>query len=81
MESDESDGSFLHLPATYSIVTNIDQEHMDYYKNIENLKNKFISFIDNTPSFGKSFICIDDINVKKIIKSLNHKNFYTYGLY
>jgi len=79
LESDESDGSFLHLPATYSIVTNIDQEHMDYYKNIKNLKNKFISFIDNTPSFGKSFICIDDINVKKIIKSLNHKNFYTYG--
>ena len=64
LESDESDGSFLHLPATYSIVTNIDQEHMDYYKNIKNLKNKFISFIDNTPSFGKSFICIDDINVK-----------------
>ena len=80
LESDESDGSFLHLPATYSIVTNIDQEHMDYYKNIKNLKNKFISFIDNTPSFGKSFICIDDINVKKIINSLNHKNFYTYGL-
>ena len=80
LESDESDGSFLHLPATYSIVTNIDQEHMDYYKNIKNLKNKFISFIDNTPSFGKSFICIDDINVKKITKSLNHKNFYTYGL-
>ena len=79
LESDESDGSFLHLPATYSIVTNIDQEHMDYYKNIKNLKNKFISFIDNTPSFGKSFICIDDINVKKIIKNLNHKNFYTYG--
>ena len=80
LESDESDGSFLHLPATYSIVTNIDQEHMDYYKNIKNLKKKFISFIDNTPSFGKSFICIDDINVKKITKSLNHKNFYTYGL-
>jgi len=56
LESDESDGSFLHLPATYSIVTNIDQEHMDYYKNIKNLKNKFVSFIDNTPSFGKSFI-------------------------
>ena len=80
LESDESDGSFLHLPATYSIVTNIDQEHMDYYKNLKNLKDKFVSFIENTPSFGKSFICIDDVNVKKIVKNLNHKNFYTYGV-
>ena len=80
LESDESDGSFLHLPATYSIVTNIDQEHMDYYKNIKNLKNKFVSFIDSTPSFGKSFICIDDSNVKKIVKNLNNKNFHTYGV-
>ena len=80
LESDESDGSFLHLPATYSIVTNIDQEHMDYYKNLKNLKDKFVSFIENTPSFGKSFICIDDVNVKTIVKNLNHKNFYTYGV-
>ena len=42
LESDESDGSFLKVPTTYSVVTNIDDEHMDYYKNIENLKNKFV---------------------------------------
>ncbi len=80
LESDESDGSFLQVPTTYSIVTNIDQEHMDYYKNLKNLKSKFANFIDSTPSFGKSFICIDDKNIKDITKYLKHKNFYTYGI-
>ncbi len=80
LESDESDGSFLKVPTTYSIVTNIDQEHMDYYKSLKNLKSKFANFIDSTPSFGKSFICIDDKNIKNIIKHLKHKNFYTYGI-
>ena len=42
LESDESDGSFIKLPLTYSIITNIDQEHMDFYKTIDNLKNKFV---------------------------------------
>ncbi len=80
LESDESDGSFLQVPTTYSIVTNIDQEHMDYYKSLKNLKSKFANFIDSTPSFGKSFICIDDKNIKNITKYLKHKNFYTYGI-
>ena len=66
LEADESDGSFIHIPPTYSIITNIDREHMDFYKSINDLKNYFIQFIDNVPSFGKSFICLDDkINNKK----------------
>ena len=79
LESDESDGSFVNISPTYSIITNIDQEHMDYYKNMNNLKQLFIKFIEKTPSFGKSFICLDDKNNKEIIKKLKIKNYYTYG--
>ena len=53
LESDESDGSFLQLPFTYSIITNIDDEHIEYYGSIENLKKSFIKFAEKTPSFGK----------------------------
>ena len=79
IESDESDGSFVNMSPTYSIITNIDQEHMDYYKNMNNLKQLFIKFIEKTPSFGKSFICLDDKNNKEIVKKLKIKNYYTYG--
>ena len=78
VEADESDGSFLHLPITYSVVTNIDREHLDYYKNFENLKKSFKTFFDKTPSFGKSFVCLDDINIKNILKK-KVKNYFTYG--
>ena len=79
LEADESDGSFVHVPPTYSIVTNIDREHMDFYKSIENLKNLFIKFINKVPSFGKSFICIDDKNNTELLKKIKIKNYYTYG--
>ncbi len=79
LEADESDGSFIHIPPTYSIITNIDREHMDFYKSMEDIKKYFIKFINNVPSFGKSFICIDDkINID-LVKRLKSKNFYTYG--
>ena len=80
IESDESDGSFLKIPFTYSIITNIDAEHLDFYKSLENLKKNFSSFIEKTPSLGKTFLCIDDKNIKEVIKITNNKNFYTYGL-
>ena len=79
IESDESDGSFLKLPITYSIVTNVDKEHLDYYKSFRRLKNDFCSFIKKTPSFGKSFICLDDINLKLISKRCETNTFLTYG--
>ena len=79
LEADESDGSFIHIPPTYSIITNIDREHMDYYKSMDELKYYFIQFLDKVPSFGKSFICIDDKINEKLIKNLKTKNFYTYG--
>ncbi len=79
LEADESDGSFVHIAPTYSIITNIDREHMDYYKSIKDLKNHFIKFINKTPSFGKSFICNDDKINRDIIKLIKNNNFYTYG--
>ncbi len=79
LEADESDGSFVHIPPTYSIITNIDREHMDFYKSMDDLKDYFIQFIEKVPSFGKSFICIDDKINNEIIKKLKSQNFYTYG--
>ena len=80
LEADESDGSFIHVPPTYSIVTNIDREHMDYYNSMNDLKNLFIKFINKVPSFGKSFICIDDKNNRDLLRKIKSKNFYTYGV-
>jgi UDP-N-acetylmuramate--alanine ligase len=79
LEADESDGSFLKLPVNYSIVTNIDYEHLDYYKNYKNLENSFIEFINKTPPTGKSIICVDSKNVRKILNKIKNKNILTYG--
>ena len=79
LEADESDGSFLNFPINYSVVTNIDKEHIDYYKNFENLKKSFLTFLNKTPTIGKSFLCIDDKEIKKIIPKVKNKNFFTYG--
>ena len=79
IESDESDGSFLKLPITYSIVTNLDKEHLDYYGSFNKLKNSFLSFIEKTPSIGKSLICIDDNNLKSLLRKCKKANFLTYG--
>ncbi len=79
LEADESDGSFLKLPINYSIVTNIDHEHLDFYKNYKNLENSFIEFINKTPPTGKAIICIDSKNIKKILNKIKNKNILTYG--
>ena len=79
LEADESDGSFLNFPINFSVVTNIDKEHIDFYKNFENLKNSFLYFLNKTPAIGKAFICIDDQEIKKIIPKIKNKNFLTYG--
>ncbi|MDC0511840.1 UDP-N-acetylmuramate--L-alanine ligase [Pelagibacteraceae bacterium] len=79
LEADESDGSFLKLPINYSIVTNIDYEHLDYYKNYKNLENSFIEFINKTPPTGKAIICIDSNNIKNILNKIKNKNILKYG--
>ena len=80
LESDESDGSFIKVPSTYAVVTNIDREHMDYYKSLDDLKKHFIKFMLKVPSFGKTFVCIDDKNNRDICKTSRIKNIITYGL-
>ena len=80
LEADESDGSFLKLPINYSIVTNIDYEHVDYYKKYKNLEEAFIQFINKTPPTGKCLICTDNKNIKKILTRIKNKNILTYGL-
>ena len=79
MESDESDGSFIKVPSTYAVVTNIDREHMDYYKTLDELKKHFIKFMLKVPSFGKTFVCLDDKNNRDICKISKLKNILTYG--
>ena len=79
LESDESDGSFIKVPSTYAVVTNIDREHMDYYNSIDDLKNHFVRFIKKVPSFGKTFICLDDKNNRDVYRLSKIKNILTYG--
>ena len=79
VEADESDGSFLKVPINYSIVTNLDKEHLDFYKNFNNLMKAFITFIEKTPPIGKAFLCLDDFHIKKILRKLKTKNYLTYG--
>ena len=79
LESDESDGSFVKVPSTYAVVTNIDREHMDYYRSLNDLKRHFIKFMLKVPSFGKTFVCLDDKNIRDICKISKIKNILTYG--
>ena len=79
LEADESDGSFLKLPINYSIVTNIDYEHLDYYKNFKNLEKSFLEFIYKTPPTDKCLICTDSDNIRKISNKIKNKNIITYG--
>ncbi|WP_027389092.1 UDP-N-acetylmuramate--L-alanine ligase [Chrysiogenes arsenatis] len=78
-EADESDGSFLHLSPTISVVTNIDNEHLDHYGTLENIKQAFLQFINKTPFFGMSFVCLDDEHIQGLLP-LIEKPFMTYGL-
>jgi UDP-N-acetylmuramate--alanine ligase len=78
-EADESDKSFLKLPATIAIVTNIDNDHLNNYGNIQNIKDAFVDFVNRIPFYGHAILCQDDENVKSILPRLN-KPYLTYGL-
>jgi UDP-N-acetylmuramate--alanine ligase len=77
-EADESDKSFLKLPATIAIVTNIDNDHLNNYGNIQNIKDAFVDFVNRIPFYGMAIVCQDDENVKSILPRLN-KPYITYG--
>jgi UDP-N-acetylmuramate--alanine ligase len=78
-EADESDGSFLKLSPLIAIVTNIDNDHLDYYASMENLKDAFVRHINSIPFYGAAIICSDNPLVKEIIPKIKRK-YITYGL-
>ncbi|MFC1546296.1 UDP-N-acetylmuramate--L-alanine ligase [bacterium] len=78
-EADESDGSFLKLTPTVAVITNIDNDHMDYYKSFNNLFNSFMQFVNKLPFYGWLIANNDDKHVRKIMAGVNRK-VYTYGI-
>jgi UDP-N-acetylmuramate--alanine ligase len=80
VEADESDGSFLKLPSTHVIVTNIDAEHLDFYNGFKELKEAFKKFINNIPFYGVAIVCIDNPTIQSIISEIDDKKIITYGL-
>ena len=79
-EADESDGSFLKLPATIAVVTNIDPEHLDHYGDFDNLKHAFDSFVANIPFYGFAALCVDHPEVQAMIPRVSDRKIVTYGL-
>ena len=77
-EADESDGSFLTLTPTIAVVTNIDVEHLDFYRDLEQIKETFLNFLNKIPFYGLDVICLDDENLQSLIPGLT-KRFMTYG--
>ena len=80
VEADESDGSFLKLPSTVSVVTNIDPEHLEYYGSFEALKEAFFRFLSNIPFYGLAVLCADDKDILGLIKKINNRRIVTFGL-
>ncbi|MEE2997057.1 MAG: UDP-N-acetylmuramate--L-alanine ligase [Pseudomonadota bacterium] len=80
VEADESDGTFIKLPATIAIVTNIDPEHLDHYGDFETLKEAFVKFVQNIPFNGFATMCIDDAEIRALIPRVADRRVITYGL-
>ena len=78
-EADESDGSFLRLSPTIAVVTSLDNDHLEFYKNMDETKSAFLQFINHIPFYGVSIICLDDENIQALIPEIE-KRFITYGL-
>jgi UDP-N-acetylmuramate--alanine ligase len=80
VESDESDGSFLRLPATVAVVTNIDAEHMEHYGSFEKLRGAFQSFVENVPFYSFAVLCVDHPEVQAMVSRIVDRRIVTYGL-
>jgi UDP-N-acetylmuramate--alanine ligase len=78
-EADESDGSFLALSPSIAVISNIDHEHIDFYRSMNNLRKTFIDFINKIPFYGRAILCVDDKEVQGLIPKLT-KSYLTYGL-
>ncbi|GBC61986.1 UDP-N-acetylmuramate--L-alanine ligase [Desulfonema ishimotonii] len=78
-EADESDGSFLRMSPTIAVVTNIDREHLDFYKDLEDIKSVFLRFIDRIPFYGLAVLCLDNEAIQDLMPGIK-KRFTTYGM-
>lgn len=78
-EADESDGSFLKMSPTIAVVTNIDREHLDYYKGLNHIQEVFLKFIEKIPFYGLAVLCLDNEPIQEIIPKIQ-KRFTTYGM-
>ena len=79
VEADESDGTFIKLPSTYVVITNIDREHIDFYKTFDNLNRAFRNFVENIPFYGVAFVCIDSPDTENLCKDIKYRKLITYG--
>ncbi|NDD92314.1 UDP-N-acetylmuramate--L-alanine ligase [bacterium] len=77
-EADESDGSFLHLPFTYAVITNIDDDHLDHYGSVDAIEEAFIEFVGKAPFYGLTAVCGEDAGVRRCLPKFT-KPFLTYG--
>jgi UDP-N-acetylmuramate--alanine ligase len=80
VEADESDGTFVRLPATIGIVTNIDPEHLDHYGDFDGLRAAFDSYIANIPFYGVGIVCLDHAEVQALVGRVTDRRLITYGL-
>ncbi len=78
-EADESDGTFVKLPSTIAIVTNIDPEHLDFYSSFDEIRSAFHSFVQNIPFYGFAAICLDHPEVQALIGRVSDRRLITYG--
>ncbi|MBF0099296.1 MAG: UDP-N-acetylmuramate--L-alanine ligase [Desulfobacterales bacterium] len=78
-EADESDGSFLKFNPTIAVITNIDREHLDFYKDLQDIQSVFLKFIDRIPFYGLAVLCLDNEAIQQIIPKVK-KRFITYGI-
>jgi UDP-N-acetylmuramate--alanine ligase len=79
VEADESDGTFLRLPATIGIVTNIDPEHLDHYGTFDSVKSAFEGFIERLPFYGVGIVCVDHPEVQALVQRVIDRRLVTYG--
>ena len=80
VEADESDGTFIRLPTTVAVVTNIDPEHLDHWGGFENLRDAFDTFIENTPFYGFGIVCLDHPEVQALVGRVTDRRLITYGV-
>src|SRR5450755_926497 len=79
VEADESDGTFLKLPADIAVVTNIDPEHLDHFKTFDAIKDAFLALIGNLPFYGFAVMCLDHPTVQELVGQVEDRRILTYG--